>query len=162
MSHQQTQPARIDPAQMATMRAAVVVSRYHGEITGPLAEAAAETFCEAGGLEANLTDLSVTGSWELIATCRALANAATPPDCIVALGRVITGEPTHDQFINTAVSNALAQIIVETGVPIAFGVLTCQSMEQAKARAGGSKGNKGAEAMVAAIEAAATIRSIRQ
>ena len=82
-----------------------------------------------------------------------------PVDGVVALGCVITGETTHDQYINTAVSTALANLSAQTGVPIGFGILTCQNMEQARERAGGSKGNKGAEAMLAVI---VTIRALEK
>ena len=83
-------------------------------------------------------------------------------DAVIALGCVITGETTHDQYINSAVSAALASMTVSTGVPIAFGVLTCQTMEQALARAGGAKGNKGAEAMTAAVAAACTCERLQR
>ncbi len=138
----------------------MAVSRYHGDVTEPMAAGSASTFLAAGGLEANLRRVDVAGAWELIAICRAMAFAEHRPDAIVAIGCVITGETTHDQYINAAVSQSLSQIIVQTGVPISFGLLTCQSIEQALTRAGGEKGNKGAEAMVAAIEAAATIISL--
>lgn len=83
-------------------------------------------------------------------------------DAVVALGCVITGETTHDQHIAHAVSDALMRLSVSFGTPVAFGVLTCQSIEQARQRAGGSRGNKGAEAMMAAIDAASTIHAIRE
>ena len=83
---------------------------------------------------------------------------ATPKDAdkmqgyaAAAIGCVISGETTHDRFICQAVANGLTDVTVRFGLPIAFGVLTCQSIEQARERSGGSKGNKGAEAMAAAI-----------
>ena len=79
---------------------------------------------------------------------------------IVALGCVISGETTHDQYINHAVSQGLTSISVRTGVPVAFGLLTCASFGQAEARAGGEKGNKGAEAMAAALELARTVQAL--
>ena len=80
---------------------------------------------------------------------------------MVTLGCVLTGETTHDRYICDAVANGLARLSILTGTPAAFGVLTCQTIEQARERAGGAKGNKGVEAMHATINAARTIESIR-
>lgn len=73
-------------------------------------------------------------------------------DAVVVLGCIVKGETTHDQHLATAVANEIARIGVETGCPIGFGVLTVNSMEQAQARAGGAQGNKGEEAMAAALD----------
>ena len=137
----------------------VVVSRYHAEITDHLRDGAIEFFHAHGGTEENLIVVGVPGAFELTAACAALAGRGDV-GAIVALGCVITGETTHDQYINHAVSQGLASIAVQTGVPVAFGVLTCSNFEQARARAGGDKGNKGAEAMAAALETARTIDAI--
>lgn len=83
-------------------------------------------------------------------------------DALVALGCIITGETTHDQYIAHAVSDGLMRLSVSYGTPVALGVLTCQTLEQARQRAGGSRGNKGAEAMTAALDAASTIHAIRE
>ncbi|TVQ53309.1 MAG: 6,7-dimethyl-8-ribityllumazine synthase, partial [Phycisphaerales bacterium] len=100
-------------------------------------------------------------SFELVSIAAAIARQGQV-DAIVAIGCVITGETPHDQYICSAVANGLAQISVETGIPVAFGVLTCQTMGQARNRAGGRQGNKGEEAMTAAIEAAGAVRQVRE
>ena len=83
-------------------------------------------------------------------------------DAVVALGCIISGETDHDRHIASAVATGLTMITVDTSVPVAFGVLTCRTLEQALARAGGDRGNKGAEAMAAAIETARTLRGLRR
>jgi 6,7-dimethyl-8-ribityllumazine synthase len=137
-----------------------VVSRYHHEITDSLKAGAIEAFRTAGGREENLHIVAAPGSWELVSICAAAASAGEF-DAVVALGCIIKGETSHDQHIAAAVANGLMQAGVAHGVPIAFGVLTCENVQQARARAGGSAGNKGVEAMSAAIEAAQTIRCLR-
>lgn len=144
----------------AGLRIALAVSRYHDHVTGALQQGAAETFQRAGGSAADLLVFDAPGAFELIALCHAIA-VRDDVDGIAALGCVITGETTHDQYICHAVSQGLARIIVQTGRPIAFGVLTCQTMEQAAARAGGAAGNKGAEAMTALIATIHQLRAIR-
>lgn len=153
------------------MRLAVVVSRYHEDVTGALLDGAERAFVEAGGDPARLHVVEAPGTFELPVLCAAVigqrntAETAVPPtavppvDGVIALGCVITGETAHDQYINTAVSSALANLSAQSNVPIGFGVLTCRNMEQARERAGGSKGNKGAEAMTAVIE---TIRALEK
>jgi len=146
------------------LRLAVIVSRYHDDVTGAMRRAATELFIDAGGAPEDLHVYEAPGTFELPVLCSAVCRSGVdgqPVDGIVALGCVITGETTHDQYINTAVSNALAQLSVEANMPIAFGILTCQTMEQAVARAGGAKGNKGAEAMQAVLETVRTMQSIR-
>jgi 6,7-dimethyl-8-ribityllumazine synthase len=153
----------------AGLRLAVVVSRYHREITESMCAAAVDAFVRCGGDRRNLHIVDAAGSFELTALARALAHSRTRTgraavDAIVALGCIITGETTHDQHIASAVANGLTGITVQTGMPVAFGVLTCQSIEQAKARSTDAIGrggvNKGAEAMLAALQTAATIRAI--
>ncbi len=145
------------------LRIGLVVSRYHAAVTKALRDAAAELFTEAGGADADLAIVPAPGAFELPTLCRALAVRGDI-DAIVAIGCVIKGETPHDQHISHAVAQGLTQVSVDTGVPIAFGVLTCHTMEQAEARAGHSgtgKPNKGAEAMAAAIETACTVRALQ-
>ena len=143
------------------LRIGLAVSTYHSEITRSLREAAERAFAQAGGAAQDLVAVEVPGAFELIAICRALAER-DDIDGIVALGCVIRGETQHDQAIVAAVAHGLSSIIVDTGVPIGFGVLTCENIEQARERAGGAKGNKGEEAMHAAIAAAAAIDALAQ
>jgi 6,7-dimethyl-8-ribityllumazine synthase len=155
----------------SSVRIGIVISRYHREITDALLAGAIDAFKRAGGSDDRLMIIDAPGSWELTAICRALAlqTEEPPPHAIVALGCVITGETTHDQYIAQSVTQGLTAIIVQTGMPIAFGVLTCKTLEQARARSidakaqGGAGGmNKGAEAMRAAIASANAVRHLQQ
>jgi 6,7-dimethyl-8-ribityllumazine synthase len=151
------------------LRIGIAVSRYHPEITDSMCHAAKDAFRQAGGREDDLTIVHAAGAFELTAVCSALAampevSGRRQHDALVALGCVITGETTHDQYIAQSVTQGLTSIIVATGVPIAFGVLTCNSLEQAlqrsvsAQRAGGM--NKGAEAMIAAIQTARALETL--
>ncbi len=152
------------------IRIGIAVSRYHGEITDRLLEGAKTFFLSHGGSEDNLIIMRTPGAFELTVACRALAEIDTI-DAIIALGCVISGETTHDTYINQSIVQGLTAITTPTGLPIGFGVLTCQSMKQARVRSGGSggaggvgdekgKGNKGAEAMAAALEMANVIQTL--
>ena len=143
------------------LRIGVVASVYHWEIVGPLLQAAKSVFADAGGNAADLIVVEAPGAFELVALCSALASR-DDVDGVVALGCVIRGETSHDTWINSAVANGLTSLSVATGKPAAFGVLTCNTHEQAVARSGGAKGNKGEEAMKAAIVAARLIKAINQ
>ncbi len=141
------------------MAIGVVVSRYHGAITSALRDGAVAAFTEAGGDADQLIIIDAPGSWELPVLCLALAERPEL-DGVVALGCVIEGETTHDQHINRAVAEGLMQISLAAGIPVGFGLLTCHTMEQAEARAGGSRGNKGIEAMRSVIEAIVAMQSM--
>jgi 6,7-dimethyl-8-ribityllumazine synthase len=143
------------------LHVALVVSRYHARVTDALCVAATECFQSAGGSVDDLEIVHTPGAFELTAVCRAQA-VRDEFDVVVALGCIIAGETDHDRYIAAAVATGLTTITVQTGVPVAFGVLTCRTLEQALARAGGDRGNKGAEAMAAAIETARTLRGLRE
>ncbi|MSR28439.1 MAG: 6,7-dimethyl-8-ribityllumazine synthase [Phycisphaerales bacterium] len=141
------------------MRIGVVTSRYHREICDALENGAVSTFSARGGCADALVMASAPGSFELVAVALALAQR-TDIDAVVALGCVLTGETSHDRHICDAVAHGLVGVTLKTDKPVAFGVLTCVTIEQAQARAGGRKGNKGTEAMEAAIDAVASIRGV--
>ncbi|MHC4219598.1 MAG: 6,7-dimethyl-8-ribityllumazine synthase [Planctomycetota bacterium] len=145
-------------ASAAGLRIGVAVSRYHDAVTNAMRDAAVRLFTDAGGAGDDLQIVTTPGAFEVVAACQALA-ARNDIDAVVAIGCIISGETTHDQYIASAVAHGLTSITVQTGVPVTFGVLTCQNMAQAEARAGGDRGNKGAEAMAAAIEAARIVES---
>jgi 6,7-dimethyl-8-ribityllumazine synthase len=132
---------------------AVVVSRYNETVTSVMLDGAVGAYLARGGSDSELAVLESPGAYELISIARAAASSGMYGS-VVCLGCVIKGETSHDLHISSAVANGLAQITVATGVPVAFGVLTTNTNEQALARAGGDKGNKGAEAMNAALDAA--------
>ncbi len=141
------------------LRIGVAVSRYHAEITDSMRDAAIEHFGTAGGADDDLHVVPTPGAYELVAISRAMAHCGKL-DAVVALGCIIAGETNHDEYLAAAVAHGLIDVTVATGVPVAFGVLTCQTLAQAQARSGGESGNKGTEAMAAAIEAARAVKSI--
>ena len=122
-------------------------------------QGAIDAYLARGGAESDLAILEAPGAYELISIARAAASSGMYGS-VVCLGCVIKGETSHDVHINNAVATGLAQITINTGLPVAFGVLTTNTNEQAIARAGGEKGNKGAEAMSAALDAADAIARI--
>lgn len=140
-------------------RFAVVVSRYNESITGKLLRGAVETL-ESHGVENDAIDVAkVPGAWEIPLVAKRMA-ASGRYLAVLCLGAVIRGETTHDQHINRQVSISLGQIALETGVPVLFGVLTCNTLEQAIHRSGGNVGNKGAECAEAAIEMAQLLQRL--
>ena len=154
----------------SSLRMGVVVSRYHREITDGLLSGAVDAFRNAGGSFERLLVVDAPGTWELTAIARAMALLETRTgepgvDAIVALGCVLTGETTHDQYIAQSATQGLTAVTAQTGVPIGFGVLTCQTMEQARARSPfpvpDGDSNKGVEAMRAAIAAANAVLHLR-
>lgn len=132
---------------------AIVVSRYNESITRSLLNGAVTTFRENGVQDSQLDVIWVPGAWELPIAVNKLAESNRYA-AIVGLGAVIRGETTHDQHINRQVSLSLGEISLRNGIPISFGLLTCNSVEQAIHRAGGSHGNKGVECALAALEMA--------
>lgn len=141
-------------------RFAIAVSRYNESITGKLLKGALETLL-AGGVADDHIDVAWTpGAFELPLTAFELARSGRYA-AVVCLGAVIRGETTHDQQINRAVSVGLTEAALTTRVPILFGVLTCDTLEQAIHRSGGNVGNKGAECAAAALEMASLLTKIR-
>jgi 6,7-dimethyl-8-ribityllumazine synthase len=132
-------------------RIAVVASRYNPSICNALVDGALSTLAAAGFSGDNVPVIRVPGAWELALGVRQMFDEY---DVIaaVALGAVIRGETTHDEHINRAVSLSLIQIGVDSGRPIGFGLLTCNTLEQAINRSGGTVGNKGIEAAEAVLE----------
>jgi len=156
-----TEPATHDPnASAQGLRIAVIVSRYNAEITGALLRGSTDAFQSMGGEPDNLRVVHVPGAFELPALVGACARTGRY-DGVVALGCLIRGETVHDRVIADAAAQAMATISATTGVPVGFGLLTTDTMEQARARAGGERGNKGADAMRACIETHHAIGSIR-
>lgn len=140
-------------------RFAIVVSRYNESITSKLLAGALETFA-AGRIDESRIDVAwVPGAFEIPLAAQRLA-ASGHYAAVLCLGAVIRGETTHDRHINRAVSLGLSQASLATGVPVLFGVLTCDTLEQAIHRSGGSAGNKGSECAMAAIEMANLLRQL--
>jgi 6,7-dimethyl-8-ribityllumazine synthase len=135
----------------AGRRFAIVVSQYNASITGKLLEGAVATLSEHGVADDDIEIAWVPGGWEIPLVADRFARSSRI-HAVLCLGAVIRGETTHDQHINRQVSLSLGQIALETGKPALFGVLTCNSLEQAIQRSGGSVGNKGVECAEAALQ----------
>ena len=139
-------------------RIAIVVSRYNESITTKLLDGALETLRAAGVSDADIDVAWVPGAFEI--PLAADRMAAGDYRAVLCLGAVIRGETTHDAHINRAVSTSLAQIGLERGVPVLFGILTCDSLEQAIHRAGGNVGNKGVDCAQAALQMADLLKKL--
>lgn len=142
------------------LRIGIVVSRWNEFITRPLLEGALDALRRHGGSETDITVAYVPGGFEIPITVQALARSGRF-DALVALGCVIRGSTTHYDHIASAVTSGLSSLMLETGLPIAFGVLTVESIEQGIERAGSKAGNKGAEAAMVAVEMANLLRQIK-
>lgn len=140
-------------------RIAIVVSRYNESITGRLLAGAMGTLQTAGVPESAIDVVWVPGAFEIPLLADRLANSHRYA-AVLALGAVIRGETTHDQHINRAVSLQLAETGVHSGVPVMFGLLTCDNLEQAIHRSGGNTGNKGSECATAALEMIDLLRQL--
>jgi 6,7-dimethyl-8-ribityllumazine synthase len=143
----------------AGMRVAIVASRFNSFIVEQLVEGAIDCVKRHGGDGA--TVVRVPGSWELPITVRALCKSGQW-DAIVAVGAVIRGSTAHFDIVAGEASKGLAAAMAETGVPVALGVITTDTLEQAIERAGTKMGNKGWEAAASAIETANVLRAIRK
>lgn len=141
-------------------RVAIVVSRFNQLVTGRMLEAALETLREAGFAPDAIDVAWVPGSFELPLAADRLA-ATRRYVAVICLGAIIKGETSHDRHIATAVATGIEQAARRHGLPIAFGVLTCDTLEQAVARAGGPHGNKGRESAEAALEMIGFLSSIQ-
>lgn len=141
-------------------RFGIVVADWNAEITGALLQGASEALGKAGSDPLNIVTVHVPGSFELTAGATLLAEQNSF-DAIICLGCVIQGETRHFDFICQAVANGLTNLSLQTGIPVIFGVLTTNTMEQARERAGGKYGNKGFEAGVTAVQMAALAHSLR-
>lgn len=149
-------PAPTGPAP----RVAVVVSRYNWSVTGELLKGAQSAFAAGTGTPLPSEDVFYApGAFEVVALSNAAAESRAF-DGVVALGCIIKGETSHDEVLGHAVTQALANISLVTGVPVTLGVLTVNTPKQAKARAGGKHGNKGAESMNALLAALGELKRI--
>ena len=141
------------------LRIAVAVSRWNEFITRPLLEGATHTLARHG-VAADATDVVwVPGSFELPLVCRQLASSGRY-QAVVALGAVIRGATSHYELVAGQCAAGLQRVALDTGVPVVFGVLTTETIEQAIERAGTKAGNKGSEAAVTAIEMATLLRDL--
>ncbi|MDH5751884.1 MAG: 6,7-dimethyl-8-ribityllumazine synthase [Deltaproteobacteria bacterium] len=142
----------------AGQKVAVIVSRFNQNITDRLLQGAREAFARSGGAEEDLTVVKVPGAYELPLAARKLAGGQY--DGIVALGAVVRGETPHFDYVCSAASEGLLRVMLDTGVPVGFGVITTDTIAQAMDRAGGKAGNKGAETMLTVLEMASLLRQL--
>ena len=145
----------------AGMKFAIVVSRWNAVVTDRLLEGALDALMRSGAGRDDIEVVRVPGAWEVPAAARACA-ASGRVDAIVTLGCMLRGETAHYEAIYNEVARGIGQSQQETGIPHSFGVLTCETLEQALHRAGVKGGNKGFEAAAAAIEMVSLLRKQRQ
>ena len=138
---------------------AIVAARFNDLVVKRLVEGALDTFRRHGVASERISIAWVPGSFELPVAADRMAKSGQFA-AVVCLGAVIQGQTTHHEYINHQTAAGIMRTSQETGVPVLFGVLTCQSMEQALDRAGGKAGNKGSEAALAAIEMVNLLRKL--
>ena len=143
----------------ANFKFAVVCAQFNSVITDVLLAGALDALKGSGAVDIEV--VMVPGAWELPLAAKTIAEHQKP-DAIVALGAVIRGGTPHFDFVAGQAASGLAEVQLQTGIPVAFGVLTTDSTEQATERAGGKHGNKGYDAAMVAIEMAILIRRLRK
>jgi len=132
-------------------RFAIVVSRFNDFICSRLLEGAIDALNRHGALDENVFLVKVPGTFEMPLVAKKLAEGGGY-DAVICLGAVIRGATPHFEYVAAEVSKGIANVSLETGIPVCFGVLTTENLEQAIERAGSKSGNKGYEAAMAAIE----------
>src|SRR5579883_915366 len=145
----------------AGLRFAIVVSRFNSFITERLLAGAMDALTRTGAAADAVDTVKVPGSWEVPLVAGELARQHRY-DAIICLSAVIRGETPHFDYVAAEAAKGVAHASVETGVPVAFGVLTTNTLEQAIDRAGAKGGNKGFDAAMTAVEMANLMRTLRQ
>ena len=140
------------------LRFGIVVARFNDFVTNRLLEGALDTLRLHGVADEDLTVVRVPGALEIPLAAKRLATSGC--DAVVALGCVIRGGTPHFEYVAGAASRGVVDVASETGVPVTFGIITADTLEQATDRAGGKIGNRGAEAALAAIEMARALGEI--
>ena len=140
-------------------RFAIVASRFNDFITNRLVEGAMDCILRHGGSEENVTVVRVPGAFEIPLAASKLAKSGRY-EAVICLGAVIRGATPHFDYVAAEASKGIAQVTLSTGVPVIFGVLTTESIEQAVERAGSKSGNKGWDAALSAIEMCSLLEAI--
>ena len=135
-------------------RFGIVVSKWNADITEGLFQGAFDALKDCGAINDNIVRWNVSGSFELVYGCQRIRESYDMLDAVIAIGSVIQGETKHFDFVCQGVTNGIAQLNADGGIPVIFCVLTDNTMQQAIDRSGGKHGNKGTEAAIAAIEMA--------
>jgi 6,7-dimethyl-8-ribityllumazine synthase len=138
----------------------IVLSRFNSRVTDILLAGARDALIRHGADDDRITVVRVPGAFELPVALRALGRREPAPDALLALGALVRGDTPHFDHLATTVTRTLATISGELDLPVANGLLTCDTMEQALDRAGGKTGNKGFEAAMTAIELANLLRQL--
>jgi len=144
----------------AGLRFGVVVSRVNELITARLLDGALDALTRSGVQPEEIEIVRVPGSFEIPVTAKKMAQTRRY-DAIICLGALIKGETPHFDYLSAAVTQGVSQVALESGIPLSFGILTTNSLEQAMERAGAKQGNKGWEAAVGAIEMASLFRRLK-
>jgi 6,7-dimethyl-8-ribityllumazine synthase len=147
------------PFDASDMRVAIVAGRFNEHVTVPLLAGAQATLAEHGLDPDTVPVVWVPGAFEIPLAAKRLAASGTV-DAVICVGAVIQGETAHFEYVAGPCASGIAQAALDTGVPVAFGVLTTRDERQALDRAGGPAGNKGAEAARTALEMVALLRSL--
>jgi 6,7-dimethyl-8-ribityllumazine synthase len=154
------QPKMIEGELLARdLRFAFVAARFNDFVVEPLIRGAIDALKRHGSSEKQIEIVRVPGAFDIPIVARKLALSRRY-DALIALGAVVRGQTPHFDYVAGECASGLARIALESGIPIAFGVLTTDTMEQAVDRAGGKAGNKGADAALAAIEMANLLRRL--
>lgn len=143
------------------LRIAIAVSRFNENVTRRLLQGARDALRKCGVPEESVDVTWAPGAFELPVVAQAQARSGRY-DAVVCLGCVIQGETTHDRYITLGATVGLARVALDASLPVTFGVLTTETLEQAEARSGGSHGNKGEDAALAAVEMANILRRLRE
>jgi 6,7-dimethyl-8-ribityllumazine synthase len=142
------------------LKFAILVTRFNSLISDRLLAGALDALARTGCQEKDIAIVKAPGSWELPVLARQLAKQKKY-DAIICLGAVIRGDTPHFDYIAAEASKGLAQTAMEFGLPVSFGVLTCETLEQALERAGAKSGNKGFDAAMSAVEMGNLMRQLR-
>ena len=140
-------------------RFAIIVARWNGELTAKLARGALDALSKAGANKDEIEIFNVPGAFELPVAAMKAAETGTF-DAVICLGVVIRGETPHFDYVAGQAAAGIMQASMDTGIPVMFGVVTANTVEQAEARCGGDVGNKGYEAAMSAIEMANLLREM--
>lgn len=143
------------------LKIAMIVGRFNSLISERLLAGAMDTVRRSGGIEDNITVVKVPGAFEIPLAAKKIAETSAY-DAIVCLGAVIRGNTPHFDYVANEMSKGIASVSLQTGIPIGFGVITSDNLEQAVERAGSKQGNKGEHATLAAIEMVHVLRRMEQ
>ena len=141
------------------MRFSIVVSRFNDFINAKLLDGALDALSRHGADDGKISIVKVPGSFEIPLVAQKLANSGTF-DAIICLGAVIRGATPHFEYISAEVTKGIAKVTLDSGIPVSFGILTTDNIEQAIERAGTKSGNKGWDAALAAVEMVNLLKAV--